>query len=59
MRASSFQCSAAPVGEVFEGGGGEYEPDVDFESLVGPEAADAIRVCVRKTDSTNVLVAAH
>jgi hypothetical protein len=47
----------APVGEVFKGGGGEYGPEVDFESLVGTEAGDAIRSCLRKTDSPGVLVA--
>jgi hypothetical protein len=51
--------TAAPVGGVFRGGGGEYEPDVDFESLIGTEAADAIRVCLGKTDSAKVLVAAQ
>ena len=51
--------SVAAVGEVFKGGGGEYGPGVDFESLIGADAADAIRACLHKTNVSEVMVAAH
>lgn len=49
--------SAVRVGDVFHGAGGEYGTDVDFASLIGAKAGDAISTCLEATHADGVLVA--
>jgi hypothetical protein len=45
------------VGEVFDGGGGHYEPSVDFESWLGNETGAAIEDCLTRTNAPGVVFA--
>lgn len=48
---------AAPVGEIFRGGGGYYDSGTDFESWLGHETGSAIEGCLSRTNASGVVFA--